>query len=372
PGPTGEENTLRWEGRGVFACVSPWNFPLAIYVGQIAAALVAGNCVLAKPSQKTCLIGYRAAELFHLAGIPKAALHYLPCSASVFSRIFADPRIAGVAFTGSNAAAQQINEALAKRNGQIATLIAETGGQNAMIADSTALPEQIVRDVILSAFDSAGQRCSALRVLFLQQDIADRVLAMLKGALQELKIGDPVEPDTDIGPLIDKAAIDVLKHHVSYLQTHGELIGQADVPAAATAQGYFFAPQIHQIGHLSMLKEEIFGPILHVIRFDNDKLDDVIDQINATGYGLTLGIHTRIDERADYIASKVRAGNIYVNRNMIGATVGVQPFGGQGLSGTGPKAGGPNYLPRFATEKTISRNLSAIGGNIKLINEWEQ
>lgn len=371
-GPTGEENTLYWEGRGVFACISPWNFPLAIYVGQIAAALAAGNCVLAKPSQRSCLLGYRAAELFHLAGIPKQALHYLPTSSAIFSRIFADSRIAGVAFTGSNRSAQQINEALAKRHGPIVPFIAETGGQNAMIADSTALPEQIVRDVMISAFDSAGQRCSALRVLFLQEDIADRVLDMLKGALHEIKIGDPIEPDTDIGPVIDKAALEALKHHVNFLQTHGELIGHADVPAAASSQGYFFPPQIFQIAHLSSLKEEVFGPILHVIRFANDKLDDVLDQINATGYGLTLGIHTRIDERAQLISQQLRVGNVYINRNMIGATVGVQPFGGQGLSGTGPKAGGPHYLQRFANEKTITKNLSAIGGNIKLINEWEQ
>jgi len=371
-GPTGEENRLQWEGRGVFVCISPWNFPLAIYVGQIAAALVAGNCVLAKPAQRTSLIGHRAAELFYMAGVPKSALHFLPCAASQFSRIFADPRIAGVAFTGSNASARQINEALAKRNGPIVPFIAETGGQNAMIADSTALPEQVVRDVMTSAFDSAGQRCSALRVLFLQEDIAEKVLAMLRGALDELKIGDPLEPDTDIGPVIDQAALEQLKHHLNFLQTHGQAIGQATVPSAVSSQGHYFAPHIFEIAHLSTLKEEVFGPILHVIRFANDQLHEVLDQINATGYGLTLGIHSRIDERIEQITQQVRVGNIYINRNMIGATVGVQPFGGQGLSGTGPKAGGPNYLPRFATEKTISTNLSAIGGNIKLINEWEQ
>ena len=372
PGPTGESNALQLEGRGVFLCISPWNFPLAIFIGQVAAALMAGNTVIAKPAEQTSLIAYYAVELMYKAGVPKGALSFLPATGEVTGQyLVSDPRIAGVAFTGSTEVAQIINRSLAARDGAIVPLIAETGGQNAMIADSTALPEQIVDDVITSAFRSAGQRCSALRVLFVQDGIADKVIEMLAGACKELSLGDPIELATDIGPVIDKAALEMLDVHATRMASVGKKVAEVTLPAHAP-KGYFFAPRAFEIPDMSVLKREVFGPVLHIIRFKGDDIDSVIQQINATGYGLTFGVHTRIDHTMQSLCRRVRAGNCYVNRSMIGAVVGVQPFGGQGISGTGPKAGGPHYLPRFATERTITINTTASGGNTTLVSLSEE
>ena len=368
PGPTGESNQLQLQGRGVFVCISPWNFPLAIFLGQVSAALAAGNSVIAKPAEQTNLIGHAAVKLLHEAGIPEAVLQFLPGDgATVGAALTKDPRVAGVAFTGSTETARAINRALAGReSGPIATLIAETGGQNAFIADSSALPEQLVKDAMGSAFTSAGQRCSAARVLFVQDDIADKVMTMLAGAMDELKIGDPGLLSTDVGPVIDADALKILDDHAARMATEARLIKQAHA-GDDTAHGTFFAPRAWELKSLDQLHKEIFGPALHVVRWKADDLDKVIDAINATGYGLTLGVHSRIDETIDRIAARVKVGNVYVNRNQIGAVVGVQPFGGQGLSGTGPKAGGPHYLPRFATEKTVTVNTTAAGGNASLL-----
>ncbi|MDR7068493.1 RHH-type proline utilization regulon transcriptional repressor/proline dehydrogenase/delta 1-pyrroline-5-carboxylate dehydrogenase [Pseudoxanthomonas japonensis] len=372
PGPTGESNQLQLQGRGVFVCISPWNFPLAIFLGQVSAALAAGNSVIAKPAEQTNLIGHAAVKLLHEAGIPEAVLQFLPGDgATVGAALTKDPRVAGVAFTGSTETARAINRALAGRDaGPIATLIAETGGQNAFIADSSALPEQLVKDAMGSAFTSAGQRCSAARVLFVQDDIADKVMTMLAGAMDELKIGDPGLLSTDVGPVIDADALKILDDHAVRMAKEARLIKQANA-GDDTAHGTFFAPRAWELTSLDQLQKEIFGPALHVVRWKADQLDVVIDQINATGYGLTLGVHSRIDETIDRIAARVKVGNVYVNRNQIGAVVGVQPFGGQGLSGTGPKAGGPHYLPRFATEKTVTVNTTAAGGNASLLTLGE-
>jgi RHH-type proline utilization regulon transcriptional repressor/proline dehydrogenase/delta 1-pyrroline-5-carboxylate dehydrogenase len=367
PGPTGEFNQLESHGRGVIFCISPWNFPLAIFTGQVVAALAAGNCVIAKPAEQTSLIGGRAVELMHEAGIPKDVVQFLPGKGSVIGPLLtADERVNGIMFTGSTETARGINQTLANRNGPIVPFIAETGGQNALIADSTALPEQLVQDVIASAFNSAGQRCSALRVLFVQSDIADRVITLLKGAMQELKLGDPGKLSTDIGPAIDHKSKATLEAHAERMNTEGKFI--AEVPLPKEAQyGSFFAPRAYEIPRLSLLEKEVFGPILHIIRYNSDQLDQVINDINATGYGLTLGIQTRIRSTADYILQRVHVGNRYINRNMIGAVVGVQPFGGEGLSGTGPKAGGPHYLPRLCVERTVTENTTAAGGNASLM-----
>ncbi|WP_296281338.1 bifunctional proline dehydrogenase/L-glutamate gamma-semialdehyde dehydrogenase PutA [Pseudoxanthomonas sp.] len=372
PGPTGESNQLQLQGRGVFVCISPWNFPLAIFLGQVSAALAAGNSVIAKPAEQTNLIGHAAVKLLHEAGIPESVLQFLPGDgATVGAALTKDPRVAGVAFTGSTETARAINRALASRDaGPIATLIAETGGQNAFIADSSALPEQLVKDAMGSAFTSAGQRCSAARVLFVQDDIADKVMTMLAGAMDELKIGDPGLLSTDVGPVIDADALKILDDHAARMAKEARLIKQANA-GEDTAHGTFFAPRAWELTSLDQLHKEIFGPALHVVRWKADQLDAVIDQINATGYGLTLGVHSRIDETVDRIAARVKVGNVYVNRNQIGAVVGVQPFGGQGLSGTGPKAGGPHYLPRFATEKTVTVNTTAAGGNASLLTLGE-
>ena len=368
PGPTGESNELQLHGRGVFVCISPWNFPLAIFLGQVAAALAAGNSVIAKPAEQTNLIGYAAVKLLHEAGVPEAVLQFLPGDgATVGAALTKDPRVAGVAFTGSTETARAINRALAARDAAIGVLIAETGGQNAFIADSSALPEQLVKDAIGSAFTSAGQRCSAARVLFVQDDIADKVMTMLAGAMDELKVGDPGLLSTDVGPVIDADALKILEDHAARMANEARLIKQAPVDSTAAAYGTFFAPRAWELKSLSQLHKEIFGPALHVVRWKADELDQVIDAINATGYGLTLGLHSRIDETIDRITARAKVGNVYVNRNQIGAVVGVQPFGGQGLSGTGPKAGGPHYLPRFATEKTVTVNTTAAGGNASLL-----
>jgi len=368
PGPTGESNELTLHGRGVFACISPWNFPLAIFTGQIAGALASGNSVLAKPAEQTPLIAAAATRLLHEAGIPADVLHLLPGDGPrIGDALFGDARLAGVAFTGSTEAATAINRALARRSGPIATLIAETGGQNAMIVDSTALPEQVARDVLTSAFDSAGQRCSALRVLFLQDDVADKMLNMILGAMDELQLGDPLRLDTDIGPVIDEPARAQLQKHAAAMIASARLLRKLDVPSDCE-NGVFFAPHAFEIQSIAQLEREVFGPILHVVRYAADKLDKVCDAINATGYGLTLGIHSRIEETAAFVRERVHAGNVYVNRNQVGAVVGVQPFGGEGLSGTGPKAGGPNYLRRFALERTYTVNTAAAGGNAALLS----
>ncbi len=367
PGPTGESNTLQLAGRGVFVCISPWNFPLAIFTGQIAVALAAGNSVIAKPAEQTNLIGHAAVKLLHEAGIPADVLQFLPGDgATVGAALTRDPRVAGVAFTGSTDTARAINRALAARDAAIGVLIAETGGQNALIADSSALPEQLVKDALASAFTSAGQRCSAARVLFVQADIADKVIGMLAGAMAELSVGDPALLSTDVGPVIDDDARCLLDEHAGRMQGTAKLIAEAPL-GADTGHGTYFAPRAWELSSLSQLTRENFGPALHVIRWKADELDQVIDAINATGYGLTLGVHSRIDETIDRIVARANVGNIYVNRNQIGAVVGVQPFGGQNLSGTGPKAGGPHYLPRFATEKTVTINTTAAGGNASLL-----
>jgi RHH-type proline utilization regulon transcriptional repressor/proline dehydrogenase/delta 1-pyrroline-5-carboxylate dehydrogenase len=367
PGPTGERNEVELHGRGAFVCISPWNFPLAIFTGQVAAALAAGNAVLAKPAEQTPLIAAHAVGLMHQAGVPVEALHLLPGAGEVGAALVADPRIAGVAFTGSTEVARLINRTLAARDGPIVPLIAETGGQNAMIVDSSALPEQVIDDVLHSAFQSAGQRCSALRVLFVQQDVAPRLLAMLAGAMEELAIGDPALLATDVGPVIDSDAQEMLAAHAQRMAREADTVHEMALPPG-TEHGTFFAPRAYEIESIEMLEREVFGPILHVVRYQADKLEAVCEAINCTGYGLTLGIHSRIDETAEQVCGLVHAGNAYVNRNMIGAIVGVQPFGGEGLSGTGPKAGGPRYLHRFATERTLSVDTTAAGGNASLLS----
>lgn len=366
PGPTGEENTLSLHGRGVFATISPWNFPLAIFIGMASAALAAGNAVIAKPAEQTPLIAALAVKLCHQAGIPPEAFQLLPGAGTVGQMITADPRLAGVAFTGSTETARIINRALANREGPIATFIAETGGQNAMIVDSSALPEQVVRDVLGSAFQSAGQRCSALRVLYLQDDIADAMLDMIRGGFAALNVGDPADIATDVGPVIDPDAQAALERHVARSQTSGRSVERLPVPES-TAKGCFVAPTIIEIGSIRELTREHFGPILHVVRFRARDLGQVIEDINATGFGLTLGLHSRIAETRRFVRSRVRVGNFYVNRNQIGAVVESQPFGGEGLSGTGPKAGGPHYLARFATERVMTIDTTAAGGNASLL-----
>jgi len=372
PGPTGERNALELHGRGVFACISPWNFPLAIFTGQIAAALAAGNAVIAKPAEQTPLVGAATVRLMHQAGVPVEVLHLLPGDgATVGARLVADARVAGIAFTGSTETARAINLALAQRSGPLVPLIAETGGQNALIVDSSALPEQVVQDVLMSAFNSAGQRCSALRVLCLQADIAERVIAMLKGAMAELAIGDPGFLATDVGPVIDEEARATLQKHAERMAREGSLLYQCALPLG-TENGVFFAPRAFEIDRIGRLEREVFGPILHVVRWQRSRLDELLDAIIATGYGLTLGIHSRIDETVEAVHRRLKVGNTYVNRNMIGAVVGVQPFGGEGLSGTGPKAGGPHYLYRFALERTLSVDTTAAGGNASLLSLQEE
>jgi RHH-type proline utilization regulon transcriptional repressor/proline dehydrogenase/delta 1-pyrroline-5-carboxylate dehydrogenase len=367
PGPTGESNDLSLHGRGVFLCISPWNFPLAIFTGQIAAALVTGNAVLAKPAEPTPLVAAAAVQCLLDAGVPGGVLHFLPGRGSELGEaLLTDARIAGVAFTGSTETAWVINRKLASRDSTIATLIAETGGQNAMLVDSSALPEQVVLDTVKSAFNSAGQRCSALRVLFLQDEIADRTLRLLTGFMAELSLGDPGLLSTDVGPVIDRGSRDVLEAHAARMEKEGRVVARCNLPRAAE-QGTWFAPMAVEIDSIRRLEREVFGPILHVVRYRARDLDEVLADINATGYGLTLGVHSRIDGRAREVFRKVRVGNVYVNRNMVGAVVGVQPFGGCGLSGTGPKAGGPGYLPRFCNERTLTINTAAVGGNASLL-----
>jgi len=365
PGPAGESNVLRLVARGVFVCISPWNFPLAIFAGQIAAALVAGNSVVAKPAEQAPLIAFRAVQLMHAAGVPHDVLHLILGRGETVGRaLTSDPRIAGVAFTGSIATARAINRSLAERDSPIGVLIAETGGQNAMIVDSSALPEQVTDAVISSAFRSCGQRCSALRVLFVQREVADAMTAMIGGAMRELIIGNPSDPRTDIGPVIDAEQLQLLQQHREWLRARGRCVHECELPAGLN--GHYFAPIAYEIDAIADLQSENFGPILHIIRYDKHDLDRVIDAINATGYGLTMGLHTRLDARVEHVIERAHVGNLYVNRNIIGAVVGSQPFGGEGLSGTGPKAGGPRYLQRFCAERAVTINTAAAGGNVEL------
>ncbi|TLU67173.1 bifunctional proline dehydrogenase/L-glutamate gamma-semialdehyde dehydrogenase PutA [Thalassotalea litorea] len=345
------------QSRGVVLCISPWNFPLAIFLGQVAAAVVTGNTVVAKPAEQTSLIALRTIELMKEVGMPdNVVVPIIARGSQVGAHVVPDERVQAVMFTGSTETGTWISQKLAERQGHQVPLIAETGGQNCMIVDSTALPEQVVDDVIASGFQSAGQRCSALRVLFLQEDIADKVITMIKGAMKELHVGDPAMLATDIGPVIDNKAFTALNNHVEYLKDKATLHYQCEVPDLGDTGNYFFAPRLYEIADLSVLTKEVFGPCVHVVRFKGKELDKVIDQVNGTGFGLTMGIHTRIEDKSEYLAKRSRAGNIYVNRNMIGAVVGVQPFGGRGLSGTGPKAGGPMYLTRLVKESVSGEN----------------
>ena len=371
PGPTGESNMLRYRGRGVFVCISPWNFPLSIFLGQVSAALAAGNAVVAKPAEQTPLIAAAAVRILHEAGVPASALHLVPGDGAVGAALVADPRVAGVAFTGSTEVARAINRDLARRDGPIAPLIAETGGINPMIVDATALPEQVTDDVVASAFRSAGQRCSALRLLCVQDDVAERILAMVAGAARELKLGDPREPSTHVGPVIDGEAKERLERWIANPPAHASLRFRCDRVGALPAGGTYVPPAIIELRRAGDLTEEVFGPILHVVRWHAHELDALLDDIAANGYGLTLGVHSRIDKTVSHIAARLPHGNIYVNRNMIGAVVGTQPFGGSGLSGTGPKAGGPSYLRRFSAEQVVTTNTAAAGGNASLLTAEE-
>jgi RHH-type proline utilization regulon transcriptional repressor/proline dehydrogenase/delta 1-pyrroline-5-carboxylate dehydrogenase len=366
PGPTGESNVLRLRGRGVFVAISPWNFPLAIFLGQVAAALMAGNSVVAKPAEQTPLIASEAIRLLHEAGVPASALHLLPGDGRVGAALVGHGDIAGVVFTGSTEVARAINRALAAKDGPIVPLIAETGGINAMIVDATALPEQVADDVVTSAFRSAGQRCSALRLLFVQDDVADRMIEMIAGAASELALGDPRDIATHVGPVIDAEAKQRLDAHIARMTKAARVHVAGRAPA-----GNYVAPHLFELKDARELTEEVFGPILHVVRYRADQLARVLAAIEGSGYGLTLGIHSRIDDTVETVTERLQVGNVYINRNMIGAVVGVQPFGGYGLSGTGPKAGGPHYLARFATEQTVTINTAAAGGNAALLSGEE-
>ena len=364
-GPVGEVNQLSLHGRGVFACISPWNFPLAIFTGQIAAALAAGNAVVAKPAEQTPLIAAEAVRLFHKAGLPVDLLHLAPGDgATVGAAIVVHPACAGVAFTGGTETAWAINRSLAARPGPIVPFIAETGGLNAMFVDTTALREQVIDDVISSAFGSAGQRCSALRILFVPRETADQIIDGLAGAMDALVVGDPADPRTDIGPVIDEAARETLEAHLQRLTRDAKVLRRTTTPAT----GVFFAPTLAEIPSSAFLQQEVFGPVLHVVRYDAARLEEAAGPLAAAGYGLTLGVHSRIEGFADRVRATVPAGNAYVNRSMIGAVVGVQPFGGEGLSGTGPKAGGPHALLRYAVERAVSVNIAAQGGDPALLN----
>lgn len=371
PGPTGEQNSIRLEARGTFVCISPWNFPLAIFTGQIAAALAAGNTVVAKPAEQTPIIAQRAVQLMLEAGIPNNAIALIQGDGRVGEMVVSNRRVCGVAFTGSNAAAKAIHKSLADRPGPIIPLIAETGGLNAMIVDSSALPEQVVDDVVMSAFTSAGQRCSALRLLCVQEDIAPTVMELIAGAMDELVIGDPSDSSTDIGPLIDGEALGMVQKHKSRLRGSARIIAETPMNKTLEKTGYFCAPLAAELRSVDDLDREVFGPVLHILTYKAGERDDLLDAINRKGFGLTFGIHSRLWSAQRALASGIRAGNVYINRGMIGAVVGVQPFGGMGLSGTGPKAGGPYYLHAFATEKVISIDTTAAGGNTTLLTQDE-
>jgi RHH-type proline utilization regulon transcriptional repressor/proline dehydrogenase/delta 1-pyrroline-5-carboxylate dehydrogenase len=365
PSPAGETDHLELHGRGVFVCISPWNFPLAIFTGQLAAALAAGNTVVAKPAEQTPLIAEAAVRLFYDAGLPREVLQLVQGDGAVGGKLVADPRISGVAFTGSTEVARLINRTLAAKDGPIVPLIAETGGLNGIFVDTTALKEQVVDDVIVSAFNSAGQRCSSARMLFLPHETADAILETLLGAMDCLVIGDPSDPRTDIGPIIDAEAKANLEKHMERMRREARVLKQIDVSKLG---GNFFGPAVIELKGLDQVDKEVFGPILHVLRYDPAEIAKVGAALAAKGYGLTLGVHSRLDSFAEAVMAAVPAGNVYVNRTIVGAVVGVQPFGGSGLSGTGPKAGGPNYLPRFAEERAISNNIAAQGGDPHLLN----
>ena len=371
PGPTGETNELRYRARGVFVCISPWNFPLAIFTGQIAAALVAGNAVVAKPAEQTPFVAAAVVRLLHAAGTPASALHLVPGDGRIGDLLVRDRRAAGIIFTGSTETARKINRALVERGGPLVPLIAETGGINAMIADASALPEQLTDDVLASAFRSAGQRCSALRLLCLQEDIAASALDMIIGAAQEMRIGDPRDLATHVGPVIDADAKVRIDRWITAMDGQGRVLFRSDRIRPLPAAGTFATLAIIELDRARDLKEEVFGPVLHVVRYRAGALDEVLGDLAANGYALTLGVHSRIEAVVRHIAAHLPHGNIYVNRNMIGAVVGTQPFGGSGLSGTGPKAGGPNYLRRFAHEQTLTVNTAALGGNASLLAETE-
>ena len=367
PGPTGEENRYRHRGRGTFVAISPWNFPLAIFTGQVAAALVAGNAVIAKPAEQTPLVAFEAVKLMHEAGVPEDVLLFTPGDGMLGAALVKEPRVAGVVFTGSTETAWAINRTLAEKRGPIVPLIAETGGINAMLVDATALPEQVADDVVTSAFRSAGQRCSALRLLMVQEDVADKLTDLIAGAAKELSLGDPSDPATDIGPVIDAEARDRLLEHIAEMKATQRLVYAGEAPGGRFSSGTWVAPHIIALDRPEALTREAFGPILHVVRYKARDLPKMLDAIASSGYGLTLGVHSRIDATVRQVVDRLSVGNVYVNRNMIGAVVGTQPFGGSGLSGTGPKAGGPAYLPRFALEQVVSINTAAAGGNASLI-----
>jgi len=371
PGPTGESNELRHRGRGVFVCISPWNFPLSIFTGQVAAALAAGNTVAAKPAEQTPQVAWEAVSILHEAGVPPDALQYVPGDGRIGATLVADRRTAGVAFTGSTEVARAINRVLAGKDGPIVPLIAETGGINPMIVDATALPEQVTDDVVTSAFRSAGQRCSALRLLCVQEDVADRMIEMIAGAARELRLGDPRDPATHVGPVIDADAKRKLDRWIAEMEKQGRVRFRWDAFSALPDDGLFVPPTIIALDRARDLSEEVFGPILHVVRWHADTLDALVDDLVANGYALTFGIHSRIDDTVERIVARVPHGNVYVNRSIIGAVVGTQPFGGTGLSGTGPKAGGPSYLRRFSTEQTVTVNTAAAGGNASLLTAEE-
>lgn len=364
---TGEHNTLTYEARGTFVCISPWNFPLAIFLGQVVAALMAGNTVVAKPAEQTPLIAHEATRLLLEAGVPAGALHLILGNGALGAQLVADATIAGVAFTGSLPVAQSINRTLAAKPSAIVPLIAETGGQNAMIVDSSALPEQVVRDIMTSSFQSAGQRCSALRLLLIQKEAVKTILPMLRGAMDQFKVGDPADFGTDMGPLIDKNALEAVEHQRARLLESSKHHHQGRLPTSLQSKGHYVAPSYFEIDHMDWLGHEIFGPVLQVYSYRLNDLSSVIEALNRLNYGLTGGIHSRLRSRIHQITKTLNVGNVYVNRTIIGAVVGVQPFGGHGLSGTGPKAGGPNYLLRFAREKSISTNTTAFGGNLSLL-----
>ena len=368
PGPAGETNHIELKGRGIFVCISPWNFPLAIFTGQIAAALAAGNTVLAKPAEQSPLIAFEAVRLFQKAGLPEQALHLLPGDGKVGAALVKDARVRGVAFTGSTEVARIINRTLADKDGPITPLIAETGGLNGMFVDTSALREQVIDDAILSSFGSAGQRCSALRAIFLPEDTADQIIEGLKGAMDTLTLGDPADPSVDIGPVIDADARKTLEEHIERMGREAKVLHRAPLSEEMKGKGYYLAPALVELPSLDVLTDEKFGPILHVVRYKRSKLKETAERLAAKGYGLTLGVHSRLQRFFETIRDAVPAGNVYVNRNMTGAVVGVQPFGGEGLSGTGPKAGGPHYLARFASERVVTINIAAQGGDPELLN----
>lgn len=370
PGPAGEDNYLRFESRGVFVCISPWNFPLAIFIGPIAAALVTGNTVVAKPAEQTSIVAYEAVKLLYKAGLPTEVLHFIPGVGEVLGEsLINNPLIAGVSFTGSTETAGVINKTLAKRNRDIVPFIAETGGINAMVVDASAEQELVCNNVISSAFRSAGQRCSSLRILLLQDEIADQQIDLLCKATATLRVGNPMELNTDIGPVIDKAAYDTLLSYVTTLAKKKgvKLLYKLAIDDSLTQQGHFFPPHIFEVGSVSEVKQEVFGPVLHIVRYKKASLKKVIAEVNGTGYGLTFSIQSTTQNKISAMTSLINAGNVYVNKDQLGSLVGIQPFGGRGLSGTGPKAGGPFYLHKFVTEKTVSVNTTATGGNVALV-----